>query len=228
MSGSIELVGAEKVYGADGVTTVALHPTTLTIPRGQLVVLVGPSGSGKTTLMNLIGGLDRPSAGKVSIDGVELGGLDDDALCDVRRQRVGFVFQFFNLVPTLTAWENVALAAELVGQTRGADDALNSVGLAAKRDAFPAELSGGQQQRVAIARALAKQPEVLLCDEPTGALDQATGGEVLKLLVDAARVHGRTVIIVTHNPTYAPVADRVLLLRDGRIVEDTLNPRPEA
>ncbi|MCK6529766.1 ABC transporter ATP-binding protein [Myxococcota bacterium] len=227
MIAHLELEGAEKVYGT-AVRTYALKATTLTIPRGELVVILGPSGSGKTTLLNLVGGLDRPSAGRVAVGGQDLQGLSDDALCAYRREKVGFVFQFFNLIPSLTAWENVAFAAELTGGTEGVDGLLGAVGLGDLGDRFPSELSGGQQQRVAIARALAKRPELLLCDEPTGALDEESGRQVLGLLESAARDGGRTVLVVTHNPTFAAMADRVIRLRDGGVVGVERNDAPQA
>ncbi len=221
MTATISVRAVEKVYGTI-VKTQALKTTTLEIPQGELVVLLGPSGSGKTTLLNLIGGLDRPSTGSLAVAGDELAGLSDVALGEFRRTRVGFVFQFFNLLPNLTARENVALAAELVGQ-RGfeqVDALLASVGLSGLGDRFPSELSGGQQQRVAVARALVKRPEVLLCDEPTGALDEASGAQVMRLLERAAHEGGRTVLVVTHNPSLAERADRVVRLRDGEVVSN--------
>ena len=217
MTAHIELDHAEKSYGRT-VRTLALRPTDLAIERGELVGILGPSGSGKTTLLNLLGGLDRADAGRVRVAGVELTGLGDRELGEFRRQKVGFVFQFFNLVPSLTAWENVALAAELTGGTDEVGAMLDAVGIGDLGDRFPSELSGGQQQRVAIARALAKRPEVVLCDEPTGALDQDTGRQVLDLLEATARQRRCTVLVVSHDPAVAGRSDRVVRLRDGAIV----------
>jgi len=217
MNGHIALAGAQKEYGTH-VKTLALRPTTLDIAPGEVVVILGPSGSGKTTLLNLIGGLDRPTQGSVHVDGVKLETLDETTLGEYRRASVGFVFQFFNLVPSLTAAENVKLAAEIAGVATDAAALLEGVGLGGMGERFPAELSGGQQQRVAIARALAKKPKVLLCDEPTGALDQETGASVLDLLQSTAKANGCTVLIVTHDPNIATRADRVVTIRDGSVV----------
>jgi putative ABC transport system ATP-binding protein len=217
----IALEHAAKSYG-DTVVTRALVPTDLEVAAGELTLLLGPSGSGKTTLLNLIGGLDRPTEGRVVVDGRDLGTLSRRELTLFRRQVLGFVFQFFNLVPSLTARENVLVAAELTGATRSdADRWLAKVGLADRGDRFPSELSGGQQQRVAIARALAKRPRLLLADEPTGALDRDTGQQIVKLLVEAARGEGCAVIVVTHDEELVDHADRVIRLRDGRVVSDT-------
>jgi putative ABC transport system ATP-binding protein len=214
------LDGAAKTYGT-AVKTVALHPTTLAITAGQVTLLLGPSGSGKTTVLNLLGGLDRPSEGRVVVDGRDLGGLSPRALTRYRRDHVGFVFQFFNLVPSLTAHENVLVGAELAGGTAtDADQWLERVGLAAQRDRFPSELSGGQQQRVAVARALAKRPHLLLADEPTGALDHDSGLRVVELLVEAARGKDCAVVMVTHDEDLGAYAHRVVRLRDGRIAAD--------
>ena len=220
MNGEITLQGVTRSYGTT-VRTVALHPTDLRVPSGEVVAILGPSGSGKTTLLNLIGGLDRPDGGRLVVAGAELQGLDDVTLGEFRRASVGFVFQFFNLVPSLTAWENVALAAELSGDAADVDGLLAAVGLGGLGDRFPSELSGGQQQRVAIARALAKRPALVLCDEPTGALDQETGRQVLALLRRTASERGCSVIIVTHDPGVAEWCDRVIRLRDGEIVSNT-------
>jgi putative ABC transport system ATP-binding protein len=220
----IRLQGVEKSYG-QGVRTLGLRATDLTIDRGQLVVVLGPSGSGKTTLLNLVGGLDRPTSGRIEVDGQELTGLSRAALTEFRRRQVGFVFQFFNLIPTLTAEENVSFGAELARSTADPRKLLDAVGLAGREDRFPAELSGGEQQRVAVARALAKEPSLLLCDEPTGALDLETGKQVLALLARQAREHERTVLLVTHNTAIAGLADRVLRLRDGTVVGDERNER---
>lgn len=214
------LEAVEKHYGSL-VRTRALAPTDLEIRGGELVVLLGPSGSGKTTLLNLLGGLDRPSAGRVVVGERDLAGLSDDELGRYRREQVGFVFQFFNLLPSLTAAENVLMAGELVGAT-AADVAacLGAVGIGELADRFPGELSGGQQQRVGIARALAKKPALLLADEPTGALDHEAGALVFGHLRAAAHETDRAVVVVTHDDAALAFADRVVRLRDGAVVED--------
>lgn len=221
----VVLEGVAKTYGSGELEVHALRATTLSIPAGQLVVLLGPSGSGKTTFLDLVGGIERPTAGRLFVDGRDLVALDREQLSRYRRADVGFVFQFFNLVPTLTALENVELMAELVGRRAESREALEAVGLGDRLDRFPGALSGGQQQRVAVARALVKQPRLLLCDEPTGSLDLETGRQVLGLLREAAH-DGRSVIVVTHNSAIADVADRVLRLRSGVVVEDRRNETP--
>ena len=220
MSPQARLDHVTKEYG-ERVRTCAVSAVDLEIAAGEVTLLLGPSGSGKTTVLNLLGGLDQPTQGKVTVLGQELGTLSRRGLTLFRRHNVGFVFQFFNLVPSLTASENVQIAAELVGGGR-ADAArwLERVGLGQHLDRFPSELSGGQQQRVAIARALAKKPRLLLADEPTGALDHEAGAQVVGLLADAARSSGCAVIIVTHDESLTKAADRVIRLRDGRIVSD--------
>jgi putative ABC transport system ATP-binding protein len=215
---------ATKEYG-DRVRTRALTAVDLEIRGGQVTLLLGPSGSGKTTLLNLLGGLDQPTEGKVIALGQNLGALNRRGLTLFRRKNVGFVFQLFNLVPSLTASENVQVAAALVGRAgrAGREDAhawLERVGLGGMGHRFPSELSGGQQQRVAIARALAKRPRLLFADEPTGALDHEAGARVVSLIVDAARSGGCAVVVVTHDETLSAHADRVVRLRDGRIVSD--------
>jgi putative ABC transport system ATP-binding protein len=215
-----QLEHATKSYGQK-VQTLALSPLNLEIRDGEVALLLGPSGSGKTTLLNLLGGLDAPTAGRVVVAERDLGGLDRRALTLFRRDTIGFVFQFFNLVPSLTSRENVQLAAELAGTNgRTADAWLERVGLRGLEDRFPSELSGGQQQRVAIARALAKRPRLLLADEPTGALDQETGHKVMALLQAAARDEKCAVVIVTHDEGLISWADRVIRLCDGKIVSD--------
>ena len=221
----VALDGTAKTYGSGELAVHALRPTALTIPAGEFVVLLGPSGSGKTTFLDLVGGIERPTAGRLLVDGRDLVTLDREELTAYRRRDVGFVFQFFNLVPTLTALENVELMAELVGRGPESRQALEAVGLGDRLDHFPGALSGGQQQRVAIARALVKKPRLLLCDEPTGSLDLETGRQVLGLLRSAARDE-RSVIVVTHNSAIAEVADRVIRLRSGEVVEDRRNESP--
>lgn len=223
----IRLAGVTKSYQTGEVSVSALRGVDLTVPHGQFVVVLGPSGSGKTTLMNLIGGIESPSSGDVMVSGTDLTISDDAALTDYRRRQVGFVFQFFNLIPTLTAFENVALVAELVGLGEAeAVAALAEVGLADRTDHFPSALSGGEQQRVAIARALVKRPSVLLADEPTGSLDLETGRQVLTALRRAADETGCTVLLVTHNRAIADIADRVLQLGSGELEGDVINPSP--
>lgn len=223
----VRLAGVTKSYQTGEVTVSALRGVDLAVPQGQFVVILGPSGSGKTTLMNLIGGIENPSTGDVMVSGTDLADSDDAALTDYRRRQVGFVFQFFNLIPTLTAFENVALVAELVGLGESdATAALAEVGLAERADHFPSALSGGEQQRVAIARALVKRPAVLLADEPTGSLDLETGRQVLAALRRAADETGCTVLLVTHNRAIADIADRVLHLGSGEVEGDVINPNP--
>ena len=224
----IQLADLNRTYGEGPTAVHALKGATLDIDPGQFVVILGPSGSGKTTLLNLIGSIDEPTSGTVRVGGIELGALDDSGRIDYRRSNVGFIFQFFNLIPTLTAGENVELIAELTGSD-GSDRAgqvLGLVGLGDRINHFPSELSGGEQQRVAIARALAKEPPVLLCDEPTGELDFETGRLILGLLHRLNRETGRTVLLVTHNASVGEMADRVLRLHSGEIVSDTLNDSP--
>jgi putative ABC transport system ATP-binding protein len=224
---SIRFEDVAKTYGAGEVAVHALRGLNLEIAAGQFVVVLGPSGSGKTTLMNIVGGIESPTAGRLEVGGRDLAGLGDEALTTYRREDVGFVFQFFNLVPTLTAVENVALVAELVGKGEAdARAALESVGLTDRVDHFASAMSGGEQQRVAIARALVKSPEVLLCDEPTGSLDADVGRSVLGVIHRLARSDGRTVLLATHNSVIATMADRVLRLRSGEIVDDVAQPNP--
>jgi len=225
---SISIRNLWKTFG-EGVTAVhALREIDLDVPQGQFTVILGPSGSGKTTLLNLIGAIDEATDGTLEVSGVELGGLGDKARVDYRRSQVGLVFQFFNLIPTLTALENVELVAGLTGDDGAGRSrrALEEVGLADRLDHFPAQLSGGEQQRVAIARALAKQPPILLCDEPTGELDFETGRMILALLRRLNRENGRTVLLVTHNAAVGNMADRVVRLRSGSIIEDRMIDDP--
>ncbi|AYE96940.1 hypothetical protein C0J29_21230 [Mycobacterium paragordonae] len=215
----VRLTGVGKTYGSGQTRVIALDAVDLEIRAGEFVVLLGPSGSGKTSLLNIIGGIDQPSQGTIEIGGRDIGALSRKLRTRYRLEQVGFVFQFFNLVPTLTARENVELLAELTGadaRSRSAA-ALTRVGVGDIADRFPAQLSGGQQQRVAIARAIVKQPPLLLCDEPTGSLDLATGRQVLGALSDLARHGGQTVIVVTHNTEISRMADRVLWLHAGAI-----------
>jgi putative ABC transport system ATP-binding protein len=215
--------GLCKVYGSGATRVVALHDVDLDIRRGEFVVLLGPSGSGKSTLLNILGGLDVPSAGEVRFAEHRLSGASEAELTRYRRDHVGFVFQFYNLIPSLTVRENVALVTDIALHPMGVDDAVARVGLAPRADHFPAQLSGGEQQRVAIARAIVKQPEVLLCDEPTGALDYATGKLVLEVIARVNAELGTTVVVITHNAAIAGMAHRVIHLGDGTIQRITEN-----
>jgi putative ABC transport system ATP-binding protein len=223
----IELHGVSKtVPSGTGLLTI-LHPINLTIPAKQVMAIVGPSGSGKSTLLGLIAGLDAPSTGRIVIDGVTITRLDEDALARLRGSRIGFVFQFFHLLPSLTAYENVLVPMEIAGYpdaARRAKMLLEEVGLTGRAHHYPSQLSGGEQQRVAIARALANDPPILLADEPTGNLDSATGHQVVELLLEIHRTRGTTLVLVTHDPELAAVADTTIALRDGRVVSTT--PRP--
>jgi putative ABC transport system ATP-binding protein len=207
-----------KVYGMGEVEVHALREVTLTLDEGQFVVLLGPSGSGKSTLLNIIGGLDVPTSGQVLYRDLDLTRADERTLTAYRRRHVGFVFQFYNLIPSLTAEENVALVTEISDRPMPPEEALRMVKLDARREHFPAQLSGGEQQRVAIARAIAKRPSVLLCDEPTGALDISTGVVVLEALQQVNVELGTTTVVITHNAAIASMADRVIRLADGRVV----------
>jgi putative ABC transport system ATP-binding protein len=217
-----------KVYGEGDTETRALESVSFSIDPGEFVVLLGPSGSGKTTLLNQIGALEPSTSGSLTVNGIEIAGMTDKERTRYRRSTVGFVFQFYNLVPTLTAHENVALIAEITGDDPDlrSDVVLDEVGLADRKEYFPGQLSGGQQQRVAIARGIVKDPPMLLCDEPTGALDLHTGQAILELLKLTTVGTDRTVFLVTHNSTIADMADRVIHLRDGRIVSDEANLNP--
>ncbi len=226
---AIRAEGLTKVYGSGHAQVEALRGVSFEVPAGEFVVLLGPSGSGKTTLLNLIGVLESPTAGTLEAFGTPLAGMDDDARTAYRRESVGFVFQFYNLVPTLTARENVALLAELTGPDaeERTVEALTRVGLAERMDHFPSQLSGGEQQRVAMARGLVKRPKLLLCDEPTGALDVETGKQVLAVLRElSSQGAEQTVFAVTHNAVIAKMADRVIRVRDGLIVSIDANGSP--
>jgi len=220
--------GASKVYRMGEVEVEALKPTDLDVIEGETLVILGPSGSGKSTLLHLLGGVDRPTAGSIRFKDVELTELDPKGLTLFRRRHVGFVFQFYNLLPSLTALENVAMATEVAPNPRDPRTMIGMVGLAERADHFPSQLSGGEQQRVAIARAVAKGPDVLLCDEPTGALDYRTGIKVLEVLRQVNREFGTTLVLITHNAAIADVADRVVRMRSGRILETRVNDAPKA
>jgi putative ABC transport system ATP-binding protein len=224
----IELRGVSKTVPSGGGTLTILHPLDLVVPARQVVAITGPSGSGKSTLLGLIAGLDSPSTGRISIDGTDITALDEDALARLRGKRIGFVFQFFHLLPSLTALENVLIPMEIagVGGARARAAALLAeVGLSERGHHYPSQLSGGEQQRVAIARALANDPPLLLADEPTGNLDSTTGRHVIELLLEINRSRGTTLVLVTHDPELAAVADASIALRDGRVVNlEPVNP----
>jgi putative ABC transport system ATP-binding protein len=217
-----------KTYGSGETEVRALREATFEVDRGEFVVLLGPSGSGKTTLLNQVGALEPPTSGELETNGVRLAGLDETQRTEYRLESVGFVFQFYNLIPTLTARENVELIAELTGTDAGerTDQVLADVGLSDRSNHFPAQMSGGEQQRVSIARGLVKNPPLLLCDEPTGALDVATGKQILSLLRQTTRAGDRSVFLVTHNSEISKMADRVIRLRDGEVIDDAPNPAP--
>lgn len=213
----------KKVYHMGEVTIEALQDASFTIEKGEICVIVGPSGAGKTTLLNILGGMDSLTEGRVILDGKEISGYNARQLTDYRRHDIGFVFQFYNLIQNLTSLENVSLAAQICKNPMDAADALIKVGLKDRMNNFPAQLSGGEQQRVAIARALAKNPKLLLCDEPTGALDYNTGKAILKLLQDTAHETGMTVVIITHNQAITPMADRIIHVKNGTVSSVSLN-----
>ncbi|OLD13953.1 MAG: ABC transporter [Acidobacteria bacterium 13_1_40CM_3_65_5] len=218
----IELREVSKTVMSGSEPLTILHPLTLQIPRGQFVAIVGPSGSGKSTLLGLIAGLDAPTSGQVVIDGVDITSLDEDALAKLRGEKIGFVFQFFHLIPSLTAYENVSVPMEIANAPDARPRAralLEEVGLTGRAHHYPSQLSGGEQQRVALARALANDPPIVLADEPTGNLDSSNGRHILELLRDIHKTRGTTIILVTHDVELAAIADARLVLRDGRVVE---------
>ena len=223
----VELENVGKTYHMGEVEIHALHDTTFQVEKGELVVIVGPSGAGKTTLLNILGGMDTLSTGRVMLDGREISALSKKELTDYRRHDVGFVFQFYNLIGNLTALENVELANQICKNPLDAEEILREVGLEERKKNFPSQLSGGEQQRVAIARALAKNPKLLLCDEPTGALDYQTGKAILQLLQDTGRKTGMTVIIITHNGALTAMADRVIRVKNGTVASVTRNEHPQ-
>lgn len=222
----LQVENLSKIYQMGDVQVKALTEATFDINQGEFVVVLGPSGSGKSTLLNIIGGMDLPTSGKVIFKGQEITGFDDKRLTEFRRSSVGFVFQYYNVMASLTAEENVELAMEIVENPLPVDEVIKAVGLEDRRDHFPSQLSGGEQQRVSIARAIAKNPELLLCDEPTGALDYDTGIAIIALLRRLNREMGKTLIVITHNSDIALMADRVIRMRSGEIIEDTLNLKP--
>lgn len=222
----IEFKNVCKIYHMGQTEIRALDNISFDIDKGELCVIVGPSGAGKTTLLNILGGMDAPTSGTILLDGRDISKLNARQLTDYRRTDVGFVFQFYNLVQNLTALENVELAAEICRDSLDAAATLDEVGLGDRIDNFPAQLSGGEQQRVSIARALAKNPKIILCDEPTGALDYHTGKAVLKLLQDTCRSTGKTVLIITHNSALTAIADHVIRVKNGTVVESSRNELP--
>ncbi|MCC2717654.1 ATP-binding cassette domain-containing protein [Finegoldia sp. BIOML-A3] len=223
----IEMKNSYKRYKSGQSEIIANNDISFEIEKGELAIILGSSGAGKSTVLNILGGMDTNDEGNVLIDGKDISTFNEKELTNYRRNDVGFVFQFYNLVPNLTAKENVELASEIVKDALDATEVLKSVGLGERIDNFPAQLSGGEQQRVAIARAVAKNPKLLLCDEPTGALDYHTGKQVLKILQDMVRKEGATVVIVTHNQALAPIADRVIHMHDSKIRDVVLNSNPQ-
>ena len=222
----IALEHVVKRYKMGEITITAADDITFEIEKGEFAIIVGPSGAGKTTVLNILGGMDTASEGEVLVDGQDIAGYSRKKLTAYRRDDIGFVFQFYNLIPNLTALENVELALQICKDPMDAAEVLREVGLGDRMDNFPAQLSGGEQQRVSIARALAKNPKLLLCDEPTGALDYNTGKAILKLLQDTCREKGMTVVLITHNSAIAPMADRVIKIKNGRVSDMSVNEHP--
>jgi putative ABC transport system ATP-binding protein len=222
----IELEKVVKRYHMGEMTINAVSGVDFAIEKGEIAVVVGASGAGKTTVLNLLGGMDKLDEGTISVDGAKISSYTDKQLTEYRRYDIGFVFQFYNLVQNLTARENVELATQISKLALDVDEVIAQVGLTERKNNFPSQLSGGEQQRVAIARALAKKPKLLLCDEPTGALDYQTGKSILKLLQDTSRIHGMTVVIITHNSALTAMADRVIRMKNGLVSEQVINAQP--
>lgn len=222
----VELIDVVKEYKSEELSIKAADGINFSIEKGEFVVVVGPSGAGKTTVLNILGGMDTATSGKMMVDGEDIAQYNKKKLTTYRRLDVGFVFQFYNLVPNLTALENVELAAQICKEPLDANEVIEHVGLGERKNNFPAQLSGGEQQRVAIARALAKNPKLLLCDEPTGALDYETGKTILKLLSDTCKEKKVTVIVITHNQAIAPMADRVIKIKNGKVTSVKVNDNP--
>ncbi|MEG0293921.1 ABC transporter ATP-binding protein [Enterococcus sp.] len=222
----IEVINEVKKYQMGDTEIFANDGVTFNVEKGEVAVILGPSGAGKSTVLNILGGMDSCDSGEVIIDGIDIAHFSDKELTNYRRSDVGFVFQFYNLVPNLTAMENVELASQIVRDALDPTEVLQQVGLGHRMNNFPAQLSGGEQQRVTIARALAKRPKLLLCDEPTGALDYETGKQILQILEDAARKTGTTVIIITHNSQIAPMANRVIRINDAKVRSIEVNEQP--
>ena len=225
--GIVEFMEVSKIYKVGDLEFKALDRASFELNEGELVVILGPSGAGKSTLLNMLGGLDNPTSGKIIVEGKDISTLKNNELAEYRASHVGFVFQFYNLIPTLTVHENVTLVKEIAKDPLSATKMLEEVGLKDHYKKFPSELSGGEQQRVSIARALAKNPKILLCDEPTGALDSETGVVVLKLLLKMAREYNKTIVIVTHNSNIAEIADKVIRVRSGKIQSIEVNDNPK-
>ena len=228
MDAFIELKNVVKSYTMGDVTIYANNGVNFKVNKGEFTVIVGASGAGKTTILNMLGGMDTPTSGTIVVDGHNIATYDDKQLTDYRRDDIGFVFQFYNLVQNLTALENVELASQISKDPLNSVDILERVGLGERKDNFPAQLSGGEQQRVAIARAVAKNPKILLCDEPTGALDYQTGKSILGLLRSMCDNYGMTVIVITHNSALAPMADQVIHLKNGKVERQEYNEHPES
>lgn len=222
----LEFNNVSKIYQTGEVQVKAVDSISFSVEKGEFVIICGSSGAGKSTVLNILGGMDRVSDGQILMDGKEVNAFNERQLTDYRRFDIGFVFQFYNLVQNLTALENVELATEICNHPLNPSETLEQVGLTERKNNFPSQLSGGEQQRVAIARALAKNPKLLLCDEPTGALDYVTGKQILKLLQDTGRKSGMTVIVVTHNLAICPMADRVIRMKSGTIISNTRNEHP--
>ncbi|TVY09480.1 ABC transporter ATP-binding protein [Paenibacillus cremeus] len=219
----LQVEGLRKSYTSGEVTTEVLKGVGMELAHGELGVILGPSGSGKSTLLNIIGGIDRGDEGKVTVGGVDISGLSDSQLTDYRRERIGFIFQFYNLIPTLTVGENIEVVAQISQSPLGIDQVLKAVGMLDKKRRFPKELSGGEQQRVSIARAVVKNPALLLCDEPTGALDYSTARDILQLLEHIHKDYGTTILMITHNAAISAMANKVYRVRSGEIVETRIN-----
>ena len=226
MSEFVTLKDVKKIYQMGEVEIMAAAGIDFEIKKGEFAVVVGPSGAGKTTVLNILGGMDTASEGQVLVDGQDIATYSTKQLTAYRRDDIGFVFQFYNLIPNLTALENVELALQICKNPMDAKEVLEEVGLGDRLDNFPAQLSGGEQQRVSIARALAKNPKLLLCDEPTGALDYNTGKTILKLLQDTSLIHGMTVVVITHNQAIAPMANRMIKMKNSKVDSMILNPHP--
>lgn len=222
----IEFIDVKKVYKSGEVEIEAVKSVNFSIEKGELVIIVGASGAGKTTILNMLGGMDTITSGEIRMGGSDIGSYNDKELTSYRRENVGFVFQFYNLVQNLTTRENVELAAQICSNPLEEESVLTQVGLYHRLDNFPSQLSGGEQQRVAIARAIAKNPQLLLCDEPTGALDFETGKRILKILQDTCLIHGKTVIIITHNTAFEAIGNRVIRVNSGTVVEERINVDP--